>query len=647
MPGAASSQLFQKENYIDEGGVVSSCGGAGGMCFEPGAEITSTSWQFMGDGKGAYERIQNYAFVGDSHGSYEKETTVTVTGYRCRWCCLALLCVLFAGFVAGLLYWFWLRQFFYVVETEVRAPVTLTPSSAPYDCNAGLRNWQSVWSVPKQAWCCQHFTRGCAPATTSLPFDCTLAFFNWQKAWSPQKKSWCCLRQGRGCPEQQPHIKPLYSCHGDAAPWATGKKMWCCTHYQIACPSAATTSLPFDCQAGLSNWQAGWSAPKKAWCCAHESLGCKPRYDCTAGYSNWRQGWSFEKKGWCCQHASRGCPPATTTLLSYDCVAGFSHWHTGWSSTKKRFCCAHTGRACYEPFDCDAGFSNWQKGWSDAKKIWCCKHTHRGCGTVSTPYDCHAGLSNWQAGWSDSKKSWCCHHFQLGCGHTASSGLGCSASCELHGTMATCKDRIQFSARHSFAHQPGACGKAYRSVQTECDTCAACQVEEVQCQELPVSYPYDCDAGFSNWRAGWSARKKHWCCQTYQKGCTNSAASSSTSSYTNSGSSSDGSVYSWKSNGLMGSSKDQTLGSTSASSSSGMSGSSLGSSWVPVGHPPSCPPSGQMWRWMLVDGQYRWHLVVIVGSLPFDCEAGYSNWRRGWSEDKKDYCCEHFRKGCT
>lgn len=31
--------------------------------------------------------------------------------------------------------------------------------------------------------------------------------------------------------------------------------------------------------------------------------------------------------------------------------------------------------------------------------------------------------------------------------------------------------------------------------------------------------PEDCDAGFSNWHAGWSASKKAWCCEHTHRGC--------------------------------------------------------------------------------------------------------------------------------
>merc|ERR550532_3138334 len=30
----------------------------------------------------------------------------------------------------------------------------------------------------------------------------------------------------------------------------------------------------------------------------------------------------------------------------------------------------------------------------------------------------------------------------------------------------------------------------------------------------------------------------------------------------------------------------------------------------------------------------------------FDCESGYTNWVVGWSADKKQFCCEHFSRGC-
>jgi len=50
-------------------------------------------------------------------------------------------------------------------------------------------------------------------------------------------------------------------------------------------------------------------------------------------------------------------------------------------------------------------------------------------------------------------------------------------------------------------------------------------------------------------------------------------------------------------------------------------------------------------------------LLVIFVAVPmaisttpapgrFDCAAGFDNWEVGWSDSKKDWCCDHARRGC-
>merc|ERR1712026_613715 len=52
-------------------------------------------------------------------------------------------------------------------------------------------------------------------------------------------------------------------------------------------------------------------------------------YDCNAGFSNWQRGWPAGKKAYCCRTFQKGCPPAPppapigTTSLPYDCNAGY------------------------------------------------------------------------------------------------------------------------------------------------------------------------------------------------------------------------------------------------------------------------------------------------------------------------------------
>merc|ERR1719291_1277944 len=36
----------------------------------------------------------------------------------------------------------------------------------------------------------------------------------------------------------------------------------------------------------------------------------------------------------------------------------------------------------------------------------------------------------------------------------------------------------------------------------------------------------------------------------------------------------------------------------------------------------------------------------VTSSPAFDCEAGYNNWRDGWSEQKQAYCCQLMQRGC-
>lgn len=109
------------------------------------------------------------------------------------------------------------------------------------------------------------------------------------------------------------------------------------------------------------------------------------------------------------------------------------------------------------------------------------------------------------------------------------------------------------------------------------------------------SQPYDCSAGYGNWKAGWSSSKKQWCCEYKQLGC---------------------------------------------------------------------DPRIQM-KFDCSDGYANWEADWSEGkkiwccdrfqrgcsntktSLPFDCDAGYNNWMSGWSDSKKSWCCQNAQQGCT
>jgi len=210
------------------------------------------------------------------------------------------------------------------------------------------------------------------------------------------------------------------------------------------------TSLPYDCDAGYSNWRRGWSLGKKAWCCDHEGRACPPRsssapYSCELfGNPGAVQSWSISQKSWCCAHRGAGCSTSSAPSspnTEHDCGIGVP---SAWSITKKVWCCSRQNVGCPTAapilapassplpkhmfqappdtttdcrWNCEEGFHNWEKGWSDAKKAFCCKAMGRGCATTTTEgaYDCNEGYSNWAQGWSTGKKAFCCHTRGLAC----------------------------------------------------------------------------------------------------------------------------------------------------------------------------------------------------------------------------------------
>merc|ERR1712056_163971 len=68
---------------------------------------------------------------------------------------------------------------------------------------------------------------------------------------------------------------------GSPMQWEQRKKVWCCLHHHLGCPPTPppapifrppppppvvqpiTTSCPYDCNAGFSNWAKGWPIGKK------------------------------------------------------------------------------------------------------------------------------------------------------------------------------------------------------------------------------------------------------------------------------------------------------------------------------------------------------------------------------------------------
>ncbi|CAK9024587.1 Uncharacterized protein SCF082_LOCUS16696 [Durusdinium trenchii] len=111
---------------------------------------------------------------------------------------------------------------------------------------------------------------GCEVHAGKDPFDCNAALNNFFRAWSPEKKHWCCTKQGKGCEgSSPPSVDP-----GFGMIWKHVQVNGYWTWQTVHAAGGVHTKLPYDCHAGLNNWQSGWSGPKKSWCCSHQQLGC-------------------------------------------------------------------------------------------------------------------------------------------------------------------------------------------------------------------------------------------------------------------------------------------------------------------------------------------------------------------------------------
>mmetsp|Transcript_95362 Transcript_95362/g.240281 ORF Transcript_95362/g.240281 Transcript_95362/m.240281 type:complete len:291 (+) Transcript_95362:265-1137(+) len=277
------------------GGTAAGCAGCAGAGCE--ADGGAPVMAYVGAGGGDYAQEVTYKFVGCGQGEFD-----VVSERQTRPACL------FIGGCVGFVLLFAVMVLL-LIPTPTTTTTVLT-TTLPYDCNAGLSNWQAGWSIAKKGWCCQNQKKGCPPPPTPP-------------------------RPPAPPPKPPPTPPP---------------------------PQPPTPQLPFDCNAGFANWQAGWSVPKKGWCCAHGGKGCTTPppppppppptpslpYDCNAGFANWQSGWSVQKKAWCCQNGGKGCPPDVSgcTSAPYDCEAGFANWKAGWSEPKKDWCCRHTGKGC-------------------------------------------------------------------------------------------------------------------------------------------------------------------------------------------------------------------------------------------------------------------------------------------------------------
>eukprot|EP00440_Ansanella_granifera_P040205 gb/GFBE01043610.1/.p1 GENE.gb/GFBE01043610.1/~~gb/GFBE01043610.1/.p1 ORF type:complete len:676 (+),score=120.12 gb/GFBE01043610.1/:1-2028(+) len=250
-------------------------------------------------------------------------------------------------------------------------------------------------------------------------------------------------------------------------------------------------------------------------------------FDCDAGLDTYEggQGWSHQKRVWCCLHQDKGCdgrPALSTeaccapTCAVYQCPHGYLEQGFHGSGYASYETCCKTEPRC-KGYTCPSGYMQYHSHFAaefltDEE---CCRPT---CSTFTCPagsyergahYDCNAGLANFQNGWSEHKKLWCC----------AQEGKGCTSHAVAVSYETCCHAEPTCG---SYACPHGYFRDACATASTELHTHSCCR-PTCQTFKCPSGYrpfgQFDCQAGLSNWRAGWSSSKKAWCCAHEGLGC--------------------------------------------------------------------------------------------------------------------------------
>lgn len=296
-----------------------------------------------------------------------------------------------------------------------------TTAAEPFDCHEEAKNVSEVQR--KREWCCNYLGVSCLPETMKevevppAPYQCQAGLNDWERGWSPGKIAYCCERpeircikttrekvtgsvdlhvdharqfaadtqvrarlkqaiaMGAGAGEDAVSVT-IKANQAEAEEAASGEEeplqvrrrlqakdsavnaqvIYVVSARQGRVASAGDTENEEDVDQVLMTLQA---MTLDAW---HELIdnctsnrGFSPyrvvvvkigevgkgegpsspspvatpegrRHDCEAGLANWRVGWSSQKKWWCCSHEEKGCSEAHATI---DEVSWFRELYIG------------------------------------------------------------------------------------------------------------------------------------------------------------------------------------------------------------------------------------------------------------------------------------------------------------------------------
>eukprot|EP00931_Biecheleriopsis_adriatica_P091316 TRINITY_DN65202_c0_g1_i1.p1 TRINITY_DN65202_c0_g1~~TRINITY_DN65202_c0_g1_i1.p1 ORF type:complete len:370 (-),score=67.77 TRINITY_DN65202_c0_g1_i1:75-1184(-) len=141
---------------------------------------------------------------------------------------------------------------------------------------------------------------------------------------------------------------------------------------------------------------------------------------------------------------------------------------------------------------------------------------------------------------------------------------------------------------------------------------------------MRTSAPFDCDAGFQNWKKGWSSAKKRWCCSELGVACEQDRRHIEASSAPYDCYSGDD-LRSWSSGKKLWCCHESNIACSTTAAPYNCHGD--------LRHRATWPPEQKDFCCA--------HFGVLCDhhGSSYDCQAGVSNFDRGWSDAKKSYCC--------
>lgn len=615
--------------------------------------------------------------------------------------------------------------------------------AVPYDCLLHVERWKSHWSNEKKRWCCEHSEEGqvaCGAEESSVssgslricpkhlqtscpdawhdpisdesgfychgegatqggcrekthgPFpledckeqcyignvrisgflpkpvlwDCQRHLDHWESSWSKEKQLWCCTHD-RYAREVCGHIsvshKLVTSCDAKTAggipcdfpfKW-NGKKHYSCTIDDVQmggqpwCSRVDGTWADCDCQGfgshviSIDVTHVHQTFPDVSHLDEKEDMHWRPQgvvegIDTAINCSKKEQNMTQTKKQWCCQVS----PNCTVNVTEFDCLAGLAQWETDWSLEKKVWCWTSGGH--HDLFDCADGVENADNGWSTDKQDWCCRNKQLGC----APYfDCDNGLETWETSWNLTKKKWCWDHEQKGYLHPY--------RCE--GTFA---DQEKWPS----AKQDWCCQHMHKGCMGNYDCKENYDTWQVQwtaekkhyCCEKEGKGCYDCNAGLANWDRGWSDKKKAYCCKEEKKACYSCLDVSGMSKWSTEQKGYCCSTQNVACHNCTGDVRlflgdkrewccknegrcppELTLSSTSSTTNCPDA--------IDLDDPAYCNTPIGTWPEEKREFCCK-HFKRGCPDKKFDCDEDLKNHEWAWSEKKKEWCCNEEKKGC-